>query len=280
MNSKSNAIFAFYSLAILCSCEKAASGPERSAVVAVDVKQTTTKEAATTLTPSSILEEINRLKDPIAKVVQAKKQIQSLAVGNLAGAVEIANGAMDWMEPDVIALSFQRACKYPGTDFSTQFSPYLNSLLKSNLAGKLKEEIISRYVKANAGSAVDMEKVISLAESLHRMSPELLAQIYQDYAGTDPVRAVALLSTKKWNNDLQKATTVAYATFAMEDAIKASELIKNQKGSESYDWAVAGLYQVIRSSDPESAKVWRAEIQNPDAQSAADAIRYSIQIKR
>src|SRR5690606_25711733 len=125
-------------------------------------------------------------------------------------------------------------------------------------------------------SARVLDAALGVAEN-----PAVIASIVTDIARVDPELAInKLLRETPWRDTYGKATSRLFATYVMENPEEGSAAANLlPKDSEAYQWAAAGIVQVIRGADPEATAKWKAEITDPKAAAFAESFTYMMNVR-
>ena len=159
-------------------------------------------------------------------------------------------------------------------------SQKINTVLQSNLVQALKDKFLPSYLSAAGG--IDFERVRGTINELARdpsVKQELLGEALRQLSFTHVESSFDLLLNLPWNDAYAGSLVGISANWVMDDPEIASRKIAKLKGQPAYDWAVAGLVQATRASDPPSAEKWMREIKDPDALTQAKSLTYTFKQK-
>lgn len=156
----------------------------------------------------------------------------------------------------------------------------MQAVLQSTLLQPLKDKFLVSYLGA-AGSH-DFERVKDNILKLSQddsIGKELIGESLRLLSFTNVKPAFDTLVALPWTESYGGALVGISANWVMDDPETASAQIKKLKGSPSFDWAVAGLVQATRATDPSAATTWRNEIKKAEALALADSITYTFRRK-
>lgn len=198
----------------------------------------------------------------------------ALETSEYVKATSIANEASKRLPSHVIAAELSQKFIDVRRDFESTAAPVLRGFLVSQLDNSIKNELI-KTLTGNAGDHTDIIKdVIGISLESYSIDQKTLAQSFRNLALTNQQEAVDYLISKEWSSDFELSASIVFSTYALENQEMASVQVNQLKGTPAYQWAAAGLYQVIKVTEPESARIWRQEITDPRAADRADALTY------
>jgi hypothetical protein len=153
----------------------------------------------------------------------------------------------------------------------------LRSLLESDLDVELKDTCAIFYLDTIPFVEQKFEVIRNL-KPIQLLKNSIIAHVAGHAATWEPDAAIELLEDLPWAEEFGPAYSKAFVTLALRNSRGTSERITLLKNTPRYDWGVAGLVQAIRSSDPESAKIWTNEIKDQKAYELANSKSITLSI--
>ena len=156
----------------------------------------------------------------------------------------------------------------------------ISAVLNSNLAQPLKDKFLVSYLGAAGG--IDFSRVQNTIHKLAvdgSINQELVGESLRLLSFTNVKPAFDMLKELPWKKEYSGALVGIAANWVIDDPEKASDEVRNLKGLPAYDWAVAGLVQATRATDPSSAAMWLGEIRDSEALANANALTYTFRKK-
>jgi hypothetical protein len=140
-------------------------------------------------------------------------------------------------------------------------SSRLNALLNSDLHADVKNKFFQTYVCSIALDRSRLNAIVTEFASSPNLPPKTLSSTLAIAAFDKPSDIFTIFKRLPWHSDYSEdvgRVFVDWTADAPEEASKAALTLKNN--SPMYEWAVAGVVQAIRLSDPAGAEIWSKEL--------------------
>jgi len=112
----------------------------------------------------------------------------------------------------------------------------------------------------------------ALANTNPTENPWVFRDIAIPWAGKSPTEAIGWLESLGDSPGRNEGMSAVYASWASKDDVAASQSLVNMPPSTARDYAINGFVTPLAGRDPEAARIWVGQIQDPGLRAAATGL--------